>query len=147
MTEIQEPEQDFHTLTVHMADTYPDMDIGAEEIRDWHVNENGWSDIGYHLVIRRNGQWEWGRPLERQGAHVLGHNAGNIGICLVGGKSADDKPFFNFTHDQMVSLWAAIHYFRGFYGDLKLRGHRDLDPSRKCPGFDVRMLFEKAGRP
>jgi hypothetical protein len=29
------------------------MDIGAETIRDWHVNDNGWDDIGYHYVIDR----------------------------------------------------------------------------------------------
>ena len=42
-------------IIIHCAATYPAMDIGAAEIRQWHVRDNGWSDIGYHFVIRRNG--------------------------------------------------------------------------------------------
>ena len=72
------------------------MDIGVKEIRKWHVDENKWSDIGYHDVIRRNGAIETGRPLEKPGAHAKGHNQNAIGICLVGGKADDGGPEFNF---------------------------------------------------
>ena len=37
------------------------MDIGAEKIKEWHTKGNGWSDIGYHWVIRRDGTLDKGR--------------------------------------------------------------------------------------
>ncbi len=47
-------------IVVHCAATPPSMNIGAAEIRKWHTDK-GWSDIGYHYVIRRDGTQEEGR--------------------------------------------------------------------------------------
>lgn len=50
---------DLIIIIIHCAATKPSQDIGANTIRKWHTdpppNGNGWSDIGYHYVIRRNG--------------------------------------------------------------------------------------------
>jgi len=54
------------TLIIHCAATPPSMDIGAKEIDRWH-KEQGWSEIGYHFVIRRDGTIEKGRPLRISG--------------------------------------------------------------------------------
>jgi len=75
-------------LIIHCADTPPNMDVGAEEIRRWHVEGNGWSDIGYHYVIRRCGLIETGRDESTPGAHVRGHNTGSIGVCMVAARVA-----------------------------------------------------------
>ena len=79
------------TIAVHCAATTPDMDIGAATIDRWH-KERGFSSIGYHYVIRRDGTLETGRPLNTPGAHVQGHNAHSIGICLAGGVDQAGKP-------------------------------------------------------
>ena len=71
-------------IVIHCTFTPPTMNIGVEEVRKWHVEENKWSDIGYHFVIRRDGTVESGRPVERPGAHVKGHNSNSIGIAWVG---------------------------------------------------------------
>ena len=42
-------------VVVHCADTPADMDVGAADIRRWHVDERGWDDVGYHWIIRRSG--------------------------------------------------------------------------------------------
>ncbi len=42
-------------LIVHCSDTPNDRFVSVDDIRKWHVEENGWSDIGYHYVIYRNG--------------------------------------------------------------------------------------------
>ena len=54
-------------------------------IRRSHVGKTrNWADIGYHYAIDRAGRvWEC-RPLAYQGAHVRGHNEGNIGILVIG---------------------------------------------------------------
>ena len=84
-------------IIVHCAATRPDWwkskSLGQKiaEVRRWHTAAppvgRGWSDAGYHFLIDRNGRVGPGRPLERIGAHVVGHNTGTIGICLFGGKS------------------------------------------------------------
>jgi len=76
---------DIARIIVHCSATPPDMSIGVSEIRDWHVNQNKWSDIGYHFVIKRGGLIQQGRDIELAGAHAEGHNSDSIGICLVGG--------------------------------------------------------------
>ncbi len=72
------------TIVIHCAATKPSMNIGAEEIKKWHVDERGWADIGYHFVLDRNGVVCPGRPVEKAGAHSKGHNKNSIGLCIVG---------------------------------------------------------------
>jgi len=113
------------------------MDIGVHEIRDWHVNENAWRDIGYHYVIRRSGEIEEGRPEEQPGAHVRGRNSDSIGICLVGGRAErHDAVDVNYTKAQWDSLLHLVGELKYDHPRAKVRGHRDY-ADRECPGFDV----------
>jgi len=56
----------------------------AAIIKDWHVNGLGWSDIGYHWVIEKDGKIVAGRAENQEGAHTIGQNKSSIGICLSG---------------------------------------------------------------
>lgn len=123
-------------LVVHCAATEPTMDIGLREIRQWH-RERGWLDIGYHYVIRRDGTVETGRPKDVIGAHVEGHNYESLGICLAGGIDASGKPENNFTEAQFASLRILLAQLKGDYRSAQIVGHRDLDPKKACPSFDV----------
>ena len=51
------------TIVIHCSRT-PDMDIGVEKIKHWHVVDNGWDDIGYHYVIK-DGTLEVGREEQK----------------------------------------------------------------------------------
>ncbi len=72
-------------IVIHCAATKASMDIGASEIKKWHVDDNGWDDIGYHYIIKRGGLVEVGRPEAFQGAHAPAVNSKSIAICLIGG--------------------------------------------------------------
>lgn len=125
-------------LIVHCSYTPPSMDIGADTIRDWHVNGEGWRDIGYHYVIRRDGAVERGRQDAVAGAHTYGHNADSLGVCLVGGKSElEDKPETNFTGAQYAALSGLIRSLRSQHPDLEVTGHNDWSP-KACPTFNAR---------
>lgn len=122
-------------LIVHCSATPPHMDIGATEIRKWHL-EKGWADIGYHFVIRRNGDVEDGRPVDQAGAHTQGYNRESIGICLVGGNNEAD-----FSFSQYHSLVALIEKLKTQYGsDITVHGHREF-ADKLCPCFDVKQLL------
>ena len=132
-------------IIVHCTATNPSWFIDrdahevAAEIKRWHTQERGWSDIGYHYIIHRNGQIAKGRPIERTGAHTRGRNKGSIGIALVGGRggSADDAFEDNFTEDQGRELAALIDVLKDDFPTIStVSGHNDY-ASKACPCFDV----------
>jgi len=136
----------FEKITIHCSATKPSMNTTVEDIRRWHTdpkpNGNGWSDIGYHYVVERNGIIREGRPLEEVGAHVKGHNEGNIGICLIGGMSEDGKPEFNYTGTQMEGVLEIVRDLKCKFGyDTEVLGHNDLDSNKTCPNFNVKAWW------
>lgn len=138
------------TLVVHCSATPPAQDIGAHEIRQWHVEDNGWDDIGYAYVIRRDGTLEPGRDLDKDGdlneetgAHAAGFNRRSIGVCLIGGVNSHGQPDANFTFQQYVRLWELVQQLRQQVPSLvHIVGHRDLPGVTKaCPCFDVQAFL------
>lgn len=126
-------------IVVHCSATPPTMDIGANTIRGWHVLERGWSDIGYHYVITRDGKIQIGRPLARTGAHASGFNKGSIGICYVGGVDSNMQPEDNRTDDQKIAMYELIVRLTERFPSIDhIGGHCDLPNVKKaCPSFDV----------
>jgi len=135
------------TIVIHCAATKPSMNIGAEEIKKWHVDERGWSDIGYHFVITRDGTKELGRGLDLSGAHAKAVNGTSVGICLIGGLSEDNKPENNFTLEQFLTLKDLIKELKMKYPDAKkIIGHYQVEPAKPhCPGFNVPEWLNKEG--
>lgn len=132
-------------IVIHCTATRPEFMADATtaqrvaEIRKWHVQGNGWSDIGYHHLIDRNGTVADGRPLERTGAHVRGHNTGTIGVSLFGGhgSSETDEFFENFTAAQNKVLREYIDDMRHRFPTItKISGHNEY-AAKACPGFNV----------
>ena len=147
--------RELNKIVIHCSATHSSMDIGAADIKKWHLDK-GWSDIGYHYVIRRNGAIEEGRPVHIQGAHVKGHNASSIGVCIVGG--VGEEPLFdnNFTATQIQVAKCLITTLRYMHAidPRYVFGHRDLSPDRNgdgvvtpdewlklCPCLDVKQVL------
>ena len=124
-------------IIIHCSATPPSMDIDAKEIDRWHRNK-GWSQIGYHFVIKRDGEIQDGRPLELIGAHVKGYNTGSIGICLVGGVEEGNVSHAqdNFTDKQWRSLRNLLKICKADYKKATIHGHNEY-ANKACPSFDV----------
>ena len=133
------------SIIIHCAATKASMDIGYKEIRKWHVEDNGWDDVGYHFIIRRNGQLEKARPEGYSGAHAPSHNSRSIGICLVGGMADDGGPENNFTLEQFLSLKDTINMVLEKYPQIKeILGHSDVQDNKpNCPGFNLKEWLNK----
>lgn len=72
-------------LVVHCTASPDSADnIDIDDVRLWHMNDNKWSDVGYHWLIIKQGVSQHGRPEERQGAGAKGYNKKSIHICWVG---------------------------------------------------------------
>lgn len=136
-------------IVVHCSATFADMDVGVKEIRKWH-KKRGWSDVGYHKVIRRDGTVEDGRDMADVGAHVKGKNKTSVGICMVGGVDQRGEAAANFTTLQYRALKVLLDELQEKYPKAKVCGHRDLSPDKNkdgkvtkdewlkdCPSFDV----------
>ena len=131
-------------VIIHCSATQPEwmkdqpFKAKVEEIRRWHKARK-WSDIGYHYLIDRDGTIMAGRPVERVGAHVRGHNEDTIGVCLIGGhgSSADDDFSENFTVAQDKALQSFLAELkRRHRGIARVTGHNRY-AAKACPGFDV----------
>jgi N-acetylmuramoyl-L-alanine amidase len=131
--------RDIKKIIVHCSDTYSGMDVGVKEIDKWH-KQRGWSGIGYHYIIRRNGDIEKGRDVERVGAHVRGHNYDSIGVCWVGGRSDNNTPEDNRTEEQKKELKKLVSELKEKY-KAKVFGHHDFDDKKACPCFNVKEEY------
>lgn len=102
-------------------------------IRRYHIDHNGWSDIGYHVGIERVGDgYEalFGRPLDQQGAHALGHNKDSLGVCLVGDFSIAPPPEAQLAEAvRVVKMLMRIFAIQ----PEAVLFHRDVNET-ECPG-------------
>ena len=131
-------------IIVHCSATAPHWMAGTsvedkrDEIRKWH-KDKGWSDIGYHMVIDRDGEVAPGRPAVKIGAHTKGHNKHSVGVCLVGGfkAKATDQFSDHFTPEQDATLRQIIREWQAAQPSItKVSGHNEY-ANKGCPGFDV----------
>jgi N-acetylmuramoyl-L-alanine amidase len=120
-------------IILHCSDTPAKMDIGTKEIDKWH-RQRGFSLIGYHYVIRRNGVIEKGRSEDRIGAHCYGYNRTSLGVCLVGrGK---------YTKVQFEALKTLLKELEGRYTDAIIKGHYEYS-TKTCPMFNVEEYLKE----
>ena len=131
------------TIVIHCSATPATMDIGVEKIKEWHVKDNGWDDVGYHHIITRNGTLEPARPEEMQGAHAPKVNDRSVAICLIGGSDANGGWSNNFTDQQFVTLKALLLNLTKKYKINKIIGHYQVDDKKECPSFIVPDWLEQ----
>ena len=128
-------------IVVHCSATTPQQKWGVAEITRVH-KQRGFKTIGYHFVIRRDGVVEPGRPLEVAGAHVYGHNADSVGVCLVGGIDENGKSTNNFTNAQWDALAFTVSGLTKQFRGAVVKGHRDFPKVAKdCPCFNVKQWW------
>lgn len=121
----------------------------ATLINDWHL-QRGWSGIGYTAVICNglvenntfmafmDGAIEWGRDIDKQGAHTLRHND-KEGIVWIGESG-------KFTINQLEAGRRLILYFMEHHGldPNNIEAHSDLDSKKPyCPGINIRRYVQK----
>ena len=135
-------------IVIHCSAVRPDQTSSAAQLNEWHRKDNHWNGIGYHYVVRRNGEIEPGRPEYMVGAHCLNHNAHSIGVCYEGGLDIRGQPADTRTPEQKVALRLLLEDLHRRYPKALILGHHDLRspkdeirlskrPLDDCPCFDV----------
>ena len=133
------------TIVIHCSATPKDMDVDAAKIKHWHTVDNGWDDIGYHYVIKRDGTLQAGRDEDLVGAHAVAVNGTSIGVALAGGGTADMGWENNFAPIQFETLKSIIIKLKDKYEIQKIIGHSEVESTKQCPSFDVQGWLDKNG--
>jgi N-acetylmuramoyl-L-alanine amidase len=128
-------------IIIHCSATKSNYNLTKNLLRQWHIEENGWSDIGYHFFIDLDGVIHTCRPIEKKGAHTRGHNENSIGVCYAGGIS-DDLAWKDTRNDlQKKSLKVLIDYLKLSFPTINnISGHNEYS-DKECPSFDVKKEY------
>lgn len=128
-------------IIVHCSATAEGMDYTVADITRWH-KARGFTTIGYHYVVYRDGSIHVGRDINMVGAHCTGHNAHSIGVCYIGGCAADGKtPKDTRTDAQKQSLVTLLTALRRLYPKATIHGHREF-AAKACPSFNAKEEYK-----
>ena len=128
-------------LIVHCSATPEGKDYSVDTIRQWHL-QRGFSDIGYHYVIYRDGSIHIGRDESIIGAHCTGHNTNSIGVCYIGGCASDGKtPKDTRTLQQKESLLSLLKTLKVKYPNAKIYPHYKF-AAKACPSFNAEEEYK-----
>ena len=129
-------------IIIHCTATPEGKDYDIAEIRRWHL-QRGFSDIGYHYVVYRDGSVHEGRDVDIAGAHCTGRNSHSIGVCYVGGCASDGKtPKDTRTEAQKAALLSLLMDLKALYPAAKIYGHHDF-ANKACPCFQARKEYAR----
>jgi hypothetical protein len=126
-----------------------DWAAAVRGIWNFHVNSNGWSDIGYNWLVDQNGVLYQGRAWigdneNTVGAHFCGTNGGTMGVCMLGNFSQIAPPepamatlvqilAYRASRSSIMPEGQAFH--AGSSRTLPtICGHRDGICATECPG-------------
>lgn len=128
-------------LTIHhTAGAASETDPAAvmRSIQSYHIDINGWCDIGYHFLVSHNGTVFQGRDtVLRQGAHVGGHNQDNVGISLMGNFEKETVGGAQWSSLVRITSWLSNTYSIAKDRNHVL-GHQEWSgQSTLCPGQDL----------
>jgi N-acetylmuramoyl-L-alanine amidase len=138
-------------LTIHCSAMPEGRNATVDEMNA--IAQQKFKQRSYHWLVLLDGTKVRNIPDNQRGAHVGGHNTGNIGICYIGGLrrvggklvGADTR-----TEGQKQALRELVAEYKKLYPGIKVRGHRDWSPDldgdgkiekhewlKDCPCFDV----------
>ena len=142
-------------IIVHHSLTPDGSSKNWDAIKRYHIETNGWSDIGYHYGVERVGNNYavfLGRSETAQGAHCKdgGMNTKSLGVCLVG--NFDSAPPPREQWELALNLVKVLTEKHNIPRENVL-GHREAqalagvppDGRKSCPGnaFDMDTFRNK----
>ncbi len=135
-------------MTVHHTVT-PTPDSSSvparmRQIQAYHIDSNGWCDIGYHFLTGADGNvYEGRKSHDHIGSHAGGGNTDNVGISFIGTFTSIVPPDNQMDAGGRIIGWLASTYSIAL-NRTNVLGHRQVGTtSTSCPG-DV--LYAKLTR-
>ncbi|KAL5017076.1 hypothetical protein ScPMuIL_006665 [Solemya velum] len=128
-----------HTVTQGCSDTDRCMFV-LKNIQELHMQQRGFSDIGYNFLVGGDGNIYEGRGWDRIGAHTLGYNDNSIAISFIGSFMLDNPPPSVLNASRALLKCATeLSVLTQRYS---LLGHRDVKKTL-CPGDVLYRTIEE----
>lgn len=129
----------------------------VDSIRKFWRDVKGWKNVGYHWVIKADGEAVKLAEISAVTNGVKGHNANAIHIAYIGGIEKG-KAVDNRTVEQKATQVRLLTELKKKFPNAKILGHRDLSPdlnadgvisphewTKECPSFDVAQWLKEIG--
>ena len=100
-------------------------------IQTFHIESNGWADIGYNFLVGGDGLAYVGRGWDLEGAHTFNYNKKSIGISFIG-TFIDFIPLKKQLHTVQKLIEMGVTMGK-ISKDYILLGHRQVSPT-ESPG-------------
>lgn len=127
--------REINEIIIHCTATKDGQKVTAADVDKWH-KKRGFVCIGYHFLVLLDGTIETGRPLDKVGAHCVGHNAKSVGVCYVGGLDKNGAPKDTRTKAQKDALCDLLRRLVIDYPNATIHGHNEF-AQKACPCFDA----------
>jgi N-acetylmuramoyl-L-alanine amidase len=136
-----------HTVTPTKDSLTPQARL--RQIQSYHMDVQGWCDIGYNYLVSRDGRMWRGRGVGVLGSHVGDNNSGNVGISFMGTHTSTTA-----TATQLCSAAKLLAVLHDEHPALSLssadiKGHRQYGGT-ECPGTalfnQIDDIIRKAAR-
>jgi N-acetylmuramoyl-L-alanine amidase len=139
---------------LHNSATPGFMDVKKRHIKQWHLVENKWSQVGYYGLIERSGKLDILVPFDRDDVvdpweisnGAYGWNGFAKHLCWAGGIE-DGESNDNRTEMQKVVMRNHLKFIIMLWPTIKLIGHNQVNKNKSCPGFDVPAYARTIGIP
>ena len=140
-----QPRSNVNALYLHYTAAHSDLSGGPERVRGiqrYHMESNGWSDIGYTDLVNREGVLYEGRgkgiaPASQAGFNFTGRSLAFLGGDIDGRDDVTD-----------AGRLAQGEWIRGQFKDLgrevPVRPHSSVNSTR-CPGDEIRAWIRTRG--
>ncbi|CAH2314742.1 peptidoglycan recognition 1 [Pelobates cultripes] len=103
----------------------------AKSVQNYHMNSNGWCDVGYNFLVGEDGNVYEGRGWTSVGAHAPNYNSNSIGISVFGSyTSRTPNTAAQNAVKNLISCGVSRGYIKSAY---ILKGHRNVTATA-CPG-------------
>ena len=119
----------FHCTATHQTATVEAI------VRHWR-EKRGWTNPGYHIIVRPDGSWTQLQDFNRITNGVAGINSTSLHVSYIGGINKNGKAFDNRTDAQNEIFEAVYHTFRNKMPKLTFHGHYEFS-NKACPSYNV----------
>lgn len=123
-------------IIVHCSDSDITSHDDIEVIDKWH-KARGFTKVGYHAFIKKDGTIQQGRKDDETGAHCYGHNLHSLGVCL----SGKDPAKFTDAQYRSLAQWCKDKMYAHEISQDDIVGHYKYS-DKQCPNFNVDIWKE-----
>lgn len=135
--------RDINLIVLHCIATRVNQNFSMDDLEACH-KARGFSEVGYHYYITKDGTLYPGRNEDKVGTHARHFNAHSIGICYEGGLDEHGKPADTRTLAQKITMEELLKSICLDFPDAVILGHRDLPGVHKeCPCFDTKAWLKE----